>query len=110
MLGQKEKQFTAQVVSLTGLGEGEHRRGAEGSWAEYQTALELQQLVEPKASSERSAPCACIFLFNPLLHATLYHWALACKGLFQHAVLISDTLLFLFPTRFVSKLDKNVNI
>jgi hypothetical protein len=23
--------------------------------------------------------------FDPLLHTTPYHWALACKGLFQHA-------------------------
>jgi hypothetical protein len=28
--------------------------------------------------------------FDPLLHATPYHWALACKGLFQHAVLLCD--------------------
>ena len=33
--------------------------------------LELQQLVEPKAPSGRSAPPTGIFLFNPLLYAPL---------------------------------------
>jgi hypothetical protein len=34
-----------------------------------------------------------IFLFDPLLHATPYHWTLAYKGLFQHADSFSDIMV-----------------
>ena len=61
-------------------------------WVEplFGEAKQWHDLVEPKAPSGRSAPLALYFLVRSVATCHPYHWALACKGLFQHAAELYD--------------------
>jgi transposase len=86
LFGEAKQWHDMVRFRLRGLGKVNIEGVLKAAGQNIKRLLNYQNWWNPKHPAGGALLSPCIFLFDPLLHPTLYHWPLAYKGLFQHAV------------------------